>query len=174
MHELLLFGQVPATRHAQLLSILAGLCAMQPQHTTEHHVLFRPTTIPEVTGPAKGGSQGVPAAQKSAAVQVKEGRNSNTDVFYVRLVRDVVVAVEGDERKAEEEGLEMEEDESERWRFVFQETPVPGKRPTLLRMAQETNITGGDPQEWVEALGYTYAVPLSPLSFPPLPYYESR
>ena len=94
--------------------------------------------------------------------------------LFVTRRGGTVVAVEGDERKAEEEGLEMEEDESERWRFVFQETPVPGKRPTLLRMAQETNITGGDPQEWVEALGYTYAVPLSPLSFPPLPYYESR
>lgn len=82
------------------------------------------------------------ASQKTGAAAQAQGaqggRNANTDVFYVKLVRDV-----------------KEGDGKEGCRFVFQETPVPGKRATILRSAVETEITGGEPQEWVEALGYT-------------------
>lgn len=147
MHELLLFGQIPAARHEQLLNILAGLSAMQPQRVLERHVLFRPSTIPTATGPARGGSQGV-AAQKQS--QQAASRNANTDVFYVNLVKAV---------GEEEFGKSMDVEGGERvgiWKLRLQETPVPGKRATIMRFANETPITSGDAQAYVENLGYSY------------------
>jgi hypothetical protein len=73
----------------------------------------------------------------SAAAE--KARNANSDVFFVRLVKSL-----------EDEGGEG------KWKFVFQETPVPGKRATILRSCQETEVMGGDARGWVEALGYTY------------------
>ncbi|PSK53102.1 hypothetical protein B9Z65_3302 [Elsinoe australis] len=42
MHELSLFAQVPAARHAQALNILAGLAAMQPSAIFTRHIVFQP------------------------------------------------------------------------------------------------------------------------------------
>jgi len=82
MHELLLFGQVPASRHNQVLNVLAGIAAMQPQPILEKHLVYKPNRKPG-SGSQKqvGGAQDIqkPGAQ---AVQAQ-------DLFYMQLVADV-------------------------------------------------------------------------------------
>jgi mediator of RNA polymerase II transcription subunit 18 len=159
MYELLLYGQVPASRHTQLLNILAGLSAMQPQRVYERRVLFKPKKIPEVTGPARGGTQGV-AAQK-VGNQGAGARHTNTDVFYVTLVKAIEeggVYVDG---KGKEGG-------GGKWRMKFEELPVPGRKNTILRIANESTINHDEDVEgYLDKLGYEY-VPSSP-PFSPFP-----
>ena len=83
MHELLLFGQVPASRHNQVLNILAGISAMQPQPILEKHLVFKPNRKPG-TGPAKpvGGAQDIQKAGGAQAIQAQ-------DLFHMQLVADV-------------------------------------------------------------------------------------
>lgn len=42
MHEYMLYGQIPAQRHDQVLNILAGVAAVQPVSYEEQHLLFEP------------------------------------------------------------------------------------------------------------------------------------
>ncbi len=83
MQELLLFGQVPSSRHEIVLSVLAGIAAMQPQYVLEKHIVFKPTRPPASAraGPA-GANQGVLATQ-SHTMQVLG------DIFYLQLVADI-------------------------------------------------------------------------------------
>lgn len=84
MHELLLFGQVPASRHDQVLNILAGVAAMQPVPVLEHHLVFKPNRL---SGPARpvqvGGAQDIQKSQQALQAQAQG------DLFYMQLVADV-------------------------------------------------------------------------------------
>lgn len=95
MHELLLFGQVPATRHDQVLNVLAGIAAMQPQPVLEKHLVFKPNRKPG-SGAQKqvGGAQDI---QKARTQQVQA-----EELFYLQLVADV-----------DEEGKKAEDGEVE-------------------------------------------------------------
>lgn len=85
MHELLLFGQVPPSRHEQVLSILAGIAAMQPQPFLEKHLVFKPARLPPGSRPGHTGAvQGVPNPQIQAIQAQTQG-----DIFYLQLVADV-------------------------------------------------------------------------------------
>lgn len=53
MHELLLYGQVPAARHEQVLKILAGIAAMQPWSYYERQLVYRPLRPSEEVKPNK-------------------------------------------------------------------------------------------------------------------------
>ncbi|KAH0141667.1 hypothetical protein KCU86_g23856, partial [Aureobasidium melanogenum] len=53
MHELLLYGQVPLERHDQVLKILAGVAAMQPQTLFERHLIYRPMRSAQDNKPNK-------------------------------------------------------------------------------------------------------------------------
>ena len=84
MHELLLFGQVPASRHDQVLNILAGFAAMQPVPFLENHLVFKPNRL---FGPARpvqvGGTQDIQKSQQALQAQ------AHGDLFYMQLVTDV-------------------------------------------------------------------------------------
>lgn len=85
MHELLLFGQVAASRHEQVLSILAGIAAMQPQPFVEKHLIYKPARLPAGPRPGHTGAvQGVPNPQIQAIQAQTQG-----DIFYLQLVADV-------------------------------------------------------------------------------------
>lgn len=85
MHELLLFGQVPCSRHEQVLSILAGIAAMQPQPFLEKRIVFKPVKLPPATRPSHAGAvQGVPNSQIQAIQAQTQGDN-----FYLQLVGEV-------------------------------------------------------------------------------------
>lgn len=85
MHELLLFGAIPPSRHTQLLNILSGLSSMQPSPIhSEKHLVFKPNRAPGSAGSLKvGGSQDV-SVQKSQAQAHTTG-----DLFYMQLVAEV-------------------------------------------------------------------------------------
>ncbi|KAL9098101.1 MAG: hypothetical protein Q9163_006175, partial [Psora crenata] len=78
MHELLLFAQIPSSRHTQLLNILAGVSAMQPVPILEKHLVFKPNRQP---GHRK-------AVQVGAAQDVQKQVQAQTlgDVFYLQVV----------------------------------------------------------------------------------------
>ena len=50
MHELSLYGQVTFARYEQVLNILAGVAAMQPQRVFERNIIYKPTREPEEPG----------------------------------------------------------------------------------------------------------------------------
>lgn len=88
MHELLLFGQIPASRHNQVLNIFAGIAAMQPQSVLEKHLVFKPNREPASVRPVQVGA--VQDVQKSQ-VQALQAQTQG-DLFYLKLVRNVTTA----------------------------------------------------------------------------------
>lgn len=85
MHELLLFGQIPSSRHDQVLNILAGVAAMQPQPVLEKHLVFKPNRQPGTAKPAQvGAAQDVQKSQVQALQAQTQG-----DLFYLQLVADI-------------------------------------------------------------------------------------
>ncbi|KAI9715964.1 MAG: hypothetical protein M1812_005598 [Candelaria pacifica] len=84
MHELLLFGQVPTSRHDQLLKIIAGIAAMQPQRVLERHLIFKPSRKSGPAGRKVGGSQGIQSSQMQALQGQMHG-----EMFYMQLVGEV-------------------------------------------------------------------------------------
>lgn len=84
MHELLLFGQVPSSRHDQVLNILAGVAAMQPVPVLEKHLVFKPNRLPASARPVQiGGAQDIQKSQ----VQALQAQNQG-DLFYLQLVAE--------------------------------------------------------------------------------------
>jgi mediator of RNA polymerase II transcription subunit 18 len=144
MHELLLMGQVPASRHAQVLSVLTGLTAAQPQRVVEQHVLFKPVRSAPSDGPQRGGGTQVIAAGKTSQTAAGKER------FHLRLVK---------QWKETDFGPESDEGGSKRpvnegWEMLFRDTPEPGRKEALLRMVQQIQIQSEDPMRYMELLGY--------------------
>lgn len=85
MQELLLFGQVPLARHDYVLSVLAGIAAMQPKPILEKHLLFKPSrplaSVRASSAIAAVRQQGV---STSSLLQVPPG-----DLFYLKVVIDI-------------------------------------------------------------------------------------
>lgn len=82
MHELLLFGQVSAARHNQVLNVLAGIAAMQPQPILEKHLVFKPNRKPgSGTQKQVGGAQDI---QKARAQETQA-----QELFYMQLVAEI-------------------------------------------------------------------------------------
>jgi len=154
MHELLLYGQLPASRHEQLMKVLAGLTAMQPQRVVERHVLFRPTHGPIQAVVQKGGSQGVGLNKNKKPQQAQQSK----DLYYTHLVKVVGEDDFGIGREAMDVDDHVTDDEEEQrvWQWQFQDLPEGGKRAATFRMAESIDITSGDPEAYMNALGYKY------------------
>jgi len=82
MHELLLHASIPSSRHEQVLSILAGVAAMQPIPILEKHLILKPSRPPPSGG--KAGPQQGQAGQMKALQGQMHG-----DLFYLKLVQEV-------------------------------------------------------------------------------------
>ena len=85
MHELLLFGAVPPSRHTQLLNILSGISSMQPRPIhLEKHLVFKPNRLPGSIGSLKvGGAQDVNVHKSQIQA------HALGDLFYMQLVAEV-------------------------------------------------------------------------------------
>jgi mediator of RNA polymerase II transcription subunit 18, fungi type len=179
MHEVLLFGRVPAPSHSQVLSVLAGMAAMQPHILLEHHLIFKPTRLPG-SMPAK-----VTAKAGSQPQTLLQSQQSN-DLFYLQLVGHLDAAVNtatahdpdavmphvlgGDkiDEVSEKTANRIPKDEPKQtqdsidfsahpWTLEFRDLPeVPGRRPVTTRLMASIPITSGSPLGFVEALGYRY------------------
>lgn len=150
MHELLIFGQLPLSRHEQLMNVLAGLTAMQPHRVIERHALFKPTHGPVQAQVQKGGTQGLNKKMPRPATQ------QTRDLYHTHLVK---VLDEDDFSKGNDD-MEvdhhvMEHDkEKPIWQWQFRDIPEGGKRSATFRLAEDIDITSGNPQAYMEGLGY--------------------
>jgi mediator of RNA polymerase II transcription subunit 18 len=127
MHELLLYGQVPLERHDQVLKILAGIAAMQPQTFYERHMIYRPVRSAQDNKPNK----------KFPNKPVKP-----QPLTFQHLVRQLDQSEFGKDSAIL---LESEDNESVSrpaytWRLKTQETPEPETKTIVLRQATDTAL----------------------------------
>lgn len=169
MHELLLFAQVPSSRHDQVLNILAGISAMQPVPTLEKHLLFRPNRRPDQTKPVQvGAAQDI---QKQVQAQI------HGDVFYLQVVGEFNKGDDWNEtnsfdeqsRRAESQqdsgvarALKAEQgkqtDRTSNWTIQFRDLPeVIRQRPVTSRLMASIPVSSGDPVRFMHAMDYRYS-----------------
>ena len=97
MHELLLHATLPPTRHHQVLSVLAGIAAMQPVPILEKHLLFKPLLQPGAPGRVNLNPQMKPMQGQMLG-----------DLFYLKVVGEIDNGRKaGSEGKGEQDGSEM-------------------------------------------------------------------
>jgi mediator of RNA polymerase II transcription subunit 18 len=152
MHELLLYGQLPAPRHEQVLKILAGLAAMQPRPVLERHIVYKPTREPDEPGAHLGRGGG---SQTIGGKPVKQGTVKS--LYYTKLVQKLG---EEDFGRAQEPTADnarlsanVKSGEEPKWSFEFQDLPDTGDRGVTARLASSTDILSGDPHAWMIATG---------------------
>lgn len=154
MHELLLYGQVPATRHEQVLKILAGVAAMQPRRALERHIVYKPTREPEEPGAhlsRRGGTQNVAAARPAKQIGPK-------DLFYSQLVQKLS---EGDFGRGDGPhqpagsllSAQTQDGQEPLWALEFRDLPDTGDRGVSIRASASVDLTSGDPHAWMVAAG---------------------
>ena len=151
MHEQLLYGQVPAARHEQLLSILAGITAMQPQRVIERRALYKPTKNVSSSLIQMGGTQGIQNPQKNVPNQPQN------DLHYLHLIKSVDEKEFGETvevNKSYDTAVQGQKETRKPWRFELQDTPELGKPPVGFRYAHFTDIIGGDPHKFMVDFGY--------------------
>jgi len=150
MHELLLFGQVPAARHEQVLKILAGVAAMQPRPTLQRCILYRPTRAPDEPGAnlRRGGSQAVdikPTKQTAAAAAAAA-------LYHTRLVQTL-----SHDHLGVPHDLPLSADaaagEEPQWAVVLDDVPDTGDRGVSIRFTSSTDLVSGDPHAYMLASG---------------------
>lgn len=166
MHELLLFGQVPARSQDLVLKVLAGISATQPRVHSSQHLIFKPIRTPSSVVAAAQAAR----ANKPGAAQL--GTQQSTDIFYLQLVGHL------SEKEAEETLIKDEDPLSSDstvgkteaapaagdgtpslktcpWSLEFRDLPaVVDRRKVTSRMMASTRITNGAPMELVEAMGF--------------------
>ena len=90
MHELLLFGAVPEEQHRHVLSVLAGVTAMQPMPLLEQHLIYKPTRKGGTAPQAVAGKLNPSGRPGAGAGGVDGGPGlPSSDLFYVQLVGDL-------------------------------------------------------------------------------------
>lgn len=122
MHELLLYGQVPATRHEQVLEILTGIAAMQPRTLLERQFVYRPTRPAEDNKPNK----------KYPNKPVKPQA-----LIHHQLIEELGQGDFGKERPLSD----FQGTEPRSWTLKSQETPEPETKTLVLRLTSEVDVT---------------------------------
>src|ERR1700710_511943 len=80
MQEVFLYGQVDDQRHSEVLSILSGLTASEPESLFERRVIFRPTKASSAAV-FVGGTQTINTRPVAA--------NQSRDTFFTQLVKQI-------------------------------------------------------------------------------------
>ncbi|KAI4852287.1 hypothetical protein E4T44_01584 [Aureobasidium sp. EXF-8845] len=127
MHELLLYGQVPLERHDQVLRIIAGIAAMQPQTLFERHLIYRPVRSAQDNKPNK----------KFPNKPVKP-----QPLTFQHLVRRLDHSDFGKESEVllESENIQDAPQSAYTWRITTQETPEPETKTMVLRQATDVAL----------------------------------
>ncbi|KAF2100577.1 hypothetical protein NA57DRAFT_74181 [Rhizodiscina lignyota] len=154
MHEVLLFGQVPWGRHEQVLKILAGLCAMQPQRVIERHAVYKPSQAPtQQRGVQVGGSQTIQQQQRPN----RDRPVQSTELFYVQAIQSLEESDLGDKiPNGSETNGTTNVMKKQSWAMQFQDVPQPGKRAVILRQTTKSKIVDGDAHEFMVTQGNTF------------------
>ncbi|KAF2809570.1 uncharacterized protein BDZ99DRAFT_388906 [Mytilinidion resinicola] len=138
MHELLLFGLVPRARHEQVLKILAGVAAMQPQRVLERHVVYKPQREPDEPGSniRRGASQGI--------VQKQAKQTAARDLYFTHMVQTLT-----------EDDFKEQKSQAP-WTHQFNDVPDTGDRGVTVRMVSGTDFVEGDPHAYMAAFGNNF------------------
>lgn len=163
MHELLLYGQVPAGRHDQVLKILAGVAAMQPRRIIERRVLYKPLRDPEEPGSnlRRGGTQ---------ALAVKQTKQTVAPVlYYTKLIQKLSENDFGTGQGLPHDGAKslsayVDDAQDPVWSVLFEDFPDTGDRGVLVRFTNSTDLLSGDPHAIMLAKGPNRLVSLSSLA----------
>ncbi|MBE7181452.1 MAG: hypothetical protein INR71_09635 [Terriglobus roseus] len=151
MQELLLFGQVPAARHEQVLKILAGATAMQPQAVLERHAVYRPAQAPRAAVQQVGGSQDI-QQQKTQ----KQRQSQSTELFYLQLVQDLYRDAAAP-ANGELDAQWTDRDGS--WSMQYHDVPLPGQKSVLQRQISRIDVVEGSPHQFMASQGYKSVTP---------------
>lgn len=89
MQELLLFGQVPLARHDYVLSVLAGIAAMQPKPILEKHLVFKPSRPLAANVRASSSIAVRQQVGASTSSQLQRFQAPPGDLFYLKVVIDI-------------------------------------------------------------------------------------
>jgi mediator of RNA polymerase II transcription subunit 18 len=147
MHELLLYGQVPAGRHDQVLKILAGVAAMQPLRILQRCIIYKPTREPEEPGlnVRRGGTQNIAVKQTKPAAAAAA-------LYYTKLIQKL-----GEEDFGVQHGSPMSADvkegEEPKWSMRWEDIPDTGDRGVSIRFTNTTDILSGNPHALMLASG---------------------
>lgn len=152
MHELLLYGQVPAGRHEQVLKILAGVAATQPRRIIERRILYKPLREPEEPGAnlgRRGGTQ---------TVAVKQTKQTAAPVlYYTKLVQKLSEDDFGTGNGLPHDGRTLsayvDDTQDPVWSVLFEDIPDTGDRGVLVRFTNSTDLLSGDPHAIMIAKG---------------------
>jgi mediator of RNA polymerase II transcription subunit 18 len=127
MHELLLYGQVPLERHDQVLKILAGIAAMQPQTLFERHLIYRPMRSAQDNKPNKK------FPNKPVKPQPLTFQHLVRQLDQSEFGKDSAILLEsGDNGSVSRPAYT--------WRLKTQETPEPETKTIVLRQATDTAL----------------------------------
>ncbi|KAK7532387.1 mediator complex, subunit Med18 [Phyllosticta citribraziliensis] len=150
-HELLHFGQVPQSRHDQLLNILAGIAGMQPRRLIERHVIYRPQRNPVQRQYAVGASQTVQTTQRATSREQLQ-----KDMYYWQTVTELDEADLTEPTNGVDTKPHVQDGEAKGWTILFQDIPEAGQRPINMRWIQTSDVTAGDPHAFMKASQYKY------------------
>ncbi|EHY55951.1 Mediator of RNA polymerase II transcription subunit 18 [Exophiala dermatitidis] len=163
MHEFALYGLVSKDDHHRMLQQLAGYTRMQPQHTIEIHLVFKPRTPAGLERlPSAGGTQGV------LQQDVQKLKNMlNAGLYYLQLVGEVVPppklkgTEKGDVAMSDANGDANPTKSTPgtavvNWHLDFKDTPEPGKQAVSTRLISRIPINDGDYIQFMNNFGYEY------------------
>jgi mediator of RNA polymerase II transcription subunit 18 len=153
MHELLLYGQVPASRHDQVLKILAGVAAVQPRRILQRCIVYKPQREPEEPGSnaRRGGTQNVVVKQAKQTTVAAA-------LYYTKLVQRLDEDDFGNGEglpKADGKVLSanVKDGEGPKWSMRWEDIPDTGDRGVSMRFTNTTDLVSGDPHAQMIAAG---------------------
>jgi mediator of RNA polymerase II transcription subunit 18 len=154
MHELLLYGQVPAGRHDQVLKILAGVAAVQPRRILQRCIVYKPQREPEEPGlnVRRGGTQNVVPVKQNKPAAIANA------LYYTKLVQKL-----SEEDFGAADGLpqadgkvlsaDVKDGEEPKWSTRWEDIPDTGDRGVSIRFTNTTDLVSGDPHAQMIAAG---------------------
>lgn len=161
MHELSLYGSVPAERHNRLVQQLAGVCCMQPQHVEEIHAVFKarqPAGLETLQG---SGSSQANSQQQQDLQKLRTMLQSG--VYFVKLVGTVMDRHATHDHEGDGEvwtngngSQRLPNDPRIDWVFEFKDTPEAGQQTTNTRLVSRTKFLNGDMVAFLNLFGYEY------------------
>lgn len=159
MHELSLYGSVPAVRHDGLVQQLAGVCCMQPQHVEEVHLVFKAR---QPAGLDKMQSSGSSQANSQQQQEVQKLRTMlQSGVYFVQLIGKIgdrsTITEYNEAYEAGTNGDAPQQSSDSRkveWTFEFKDTPEAGQQATNTRLISRTNFEDGDLIPFLSLFGY--------------------
>ncbi|KAL9621062.1 MAG: hypothetical protein Q9160_004447 [Pyrenula sp. 1 TL-2023] len=157
MHELLLFGQVPAHRHQKTLHQLSGVTRMQPKRIVEQHLVFRATPPNGSNQVQVGASQGVVTQDLKKTQAMLSGGLYHIQAVARYEVEDYTPATNHSDTSKSSISLDIPGSTTPRWSIEFRDIPEAGAAQTVTSRSMSTiAVDDGDVVQFVKTFGYEF------------------